>query len=176
MVYMMATQETRTIDLSKCEYHVLDLEEQDDDGMQPSSPSDADTAQADLDIFAQLQAPSQGIDRLHDIISNTDADALLQASNEVSDVTKQAVKEVIDYSLMDVSVPQSSTLSNFGFYVDGFDAEQIWLQLDSISKPALRHIKRTLHKCRDVEAVIPEDVEEALDGAFYYIFLKSIEV
>lgn len=175
MVYMMATQETRTIDLSKCEYHVLD-EEHEDDGMQPSSPSDADTAQADLDIFAQLQAPSQGIDRLHDIISNTDADALLQASNEVSDVTKQAVKEVIDYSLMDVSVPQSSTLSNFGFYVDGFDAEQIWLQLDSISKPALRHIKRTLHKCRDVEAVIPEDVEEALDGAFYYIFLKSIEV
>ena len=165
MVCIMSKQETRTIDLNKCEYHVFD-EEFDDDGAQPSSPSDAVTAQADLDIFAQLQASSEGIDRLSDIISDVDPDTLLQSSNEVSDVTKLAVKEVIDYSLMDVSVPQSSMLSKFGFYVDGFDAEQIWLQLDSISKTALRHIKRTLHRCRDVEAVIPEDVEDALDGKF----------
>lgn len=158
------TQETRIIDLTKCEYHVVDK----DDGMQPSSPSEAETAQAEFDIFARLSAPSEGIDKLDEIISTDDPDSLLQPSNEVSEVTKLAVKEVIDYSLMDLSVPESSKSSKFRFYVDGFDAEQIWLQLDTICKPALRHIKRTLHKCRDVDAVIPDDVEEALDGGFFF--------
>ena len=91
--------------------------------------------------------------RLTATIDSTDPDELVRPSETVTQVARQAVKEVID-SMED----SSQTL-----HVDGFDAEQIWVQLDSISMTALRRVKRVLQRSADLESVIPQDVEEALD-------------
>lgn len=141
---------------------------------QPSTPSEA-TTEAGFDSFAQVSAPSEALDRLKDIIHMDEPDGLLRPSEEMSKITKQALKELVDYSLMDLFVPKASQASKYGFYVDGFDPEQIWLQFDTISTSALKHVKRVLHKTANISSVIPEDVEEALDGTLFY-YLSSREV
>lgn len=143
-----------------------DGEDRSESSSQPSLPSEA-TTEAGFDSFAKLSAPSEGIDRLTDIIDEENVDTLLRPSEEMSKVTKQALKELVDYSLMDLFVPKTAQASKFGFYVDGFDPEQIWLQFDTISNSALKHVKRALHKTEHISSVIPEDVEEALDGRFF---------
>lgn len=101
------------------------------------------------------------------IIDQIDSDSLLRPSEEVSGTTRQALKELIDYSLLDLFVPKTSQASKYGFYVEGFDPEQIWIQLNTISESALKHVKRILHKSANITSVIPEDVEEALDGTLF---------
>jgi len=49
-------------------------------------------------------------------------------------------------------------------YMDGFDAEQIWFQLDRRVKTGLSHARRLLQKAKHIEDLVPVDVEEALDG------------
>jgi hypothetical protein len=159
-----------TVDLHKCEYEVLSDSDNRQKGSetssQPSLPSEA-TTEAGFDSFAKLSAPSEGIDALTGVIEDEPLDTLLQSSEEMSKITKQALKELVDYSLMDLFVPKTAKASKFGFYVDGFDPEQIWLQLDTISKSAMKHVKRALHKSANISSVIPEDVEEALDGTLF---------
>lgn len=171
-------QDVRTVDLHKCEYEVLSMSEDEgsESSLQPSSPSEA-TTEAGFDSFAKLSAPSAGIDKLTDILLNDeDAENLLQPSEDMSKITKQALKELVDYSLMDLFVPKTAEASKYGFYVDGFDPEQIWLQFDTISTSALKHVKRALHKTAHISSIIPEDVEEALDGTFFFLYVASYKV
>lgn len=165
----------KTVDLHKCEYEVLSISEDEgsESSLQPSTPSEA-TTEAGFDSFAKLSAPSAGIDKLTDILLNEeDSENLLRPSEDMSKITKQALKELVDYSLMDLFVPKTAEASKYGFYVDGFDPEQIWLQFDTISTSALKHVKRALHKTAHISSIIPEDVEEALDGTFFFLYVAS---
>lgn len=157
----LTLQEEKTINLHQCEYETLPDTEH---GDAPSSPSEALTTETGLDSFARAHAPTDALDKLYKIIEASEPDQLLRSSEEMSQVAKQAVKEVVDYSLMEPFVPKASKISSYGFYVEGFDAEQVWLQLDTISQSALKHVKRVFYKSKDLESVIPDDVEEALDG------------
>lgn len=160
-----------TVDLQKCEYEVVsgsdDEERRSESSPEPSLPSQA-TTEAGFDSFVMLSAPSEGIDKLTEIIAEDTSDNLLRPSEKMSKIAKQALKELVDYSLMDLFVPNTAKASKFGFYIDGFDPEQIWLQLDTISSSALKHVKRALHKSANISSVMPEDVEEALDGTFFF--------
>ena len=93
------------------------------------------------------------LSQLMTTIETRGPDELLRPSEAVSRAAKQAVKEVID------------TMENpsQGLHVDGFDAEQIWVQLDTLSRTAMRRVKRVLQRTANLDSVIPEDVEDALD-------------
>jgi U3 small nucleolar RNA-associated protein MPP10 len=164
-------QEERTINLHQCEYEAVPGP---DNGAAPSSPSEAFTAEAGLDSFARACAPTVALDKLQIIIKTLEPDQLLRSSEEMSHVTKQAVKEVVDYSLMEPFVPNASKISSCGFYVEGFDTEQVWLQLDAISQSALKHVNRVFYKSKDLDSVVPDDVEEALDGMWSLYFGLSV--
>ena len=49
-------------------------------------------------------------------------------------------------------------------YVEGFDAEQIWLQLEMQSEGALKRARRLFRKAGEVPRLVPPEMEEALDG------------
>jgi hypothetical protein len=51
-------------------------------------------------------------------------------------------------------------------YVDGFDAEQIWLQLEMQSADALKRARRLIRKAGDVPRLVLPEMEEALDGGW----------
>ena len=86
-------------------------------------------------------------------IDSTSPEDLLRPSDERSEEVKNSLKEVI--ALLD---DPSQAL-----HVDGFDAEQIWVQLDSLSKAAISRVKRVIKRSAELDSVIPADVEEALD-------------
>lgn len=50
-------------------------------------------------------------------------------------------------------------------YVDGFDAEQIWLQLEAHCGAALKRARRLLRKAGEEPSLMLPEMEEALDGA-----------
>lgn len=156
-------QGEKTVDITKCVFTVVD------EGSEEDIEEDVY-----LDSFAQVAAPSDGLDTLTEMVS-VDPDALLGPSPEIAEAAKLAVKEVIDYSLMENFKPATaSNTMKAGIFVDGFDAEQIWLQLDAITTPALNHIKRVFKKNKDIERVVPEDVEEALDGMLQERYIESL--
>jgi hypothetical protein len=49
-------------------------------------------------------------------------------------------------------------------YVEGFDAEQIWLQLEAQSGGALKRARRLLKKAGEEPQLMLPEMEEALDG------------
>ncbi len=51
-------------------------------------------------------------------------------------------------------------------YVEGFDAEQIWLQLEMQSAEALKRARRLLKKAGEVPRLVLPEMEEALDGGW----------
>jgi U3 small nucleolar RNA-associated protein MPP10 len=123
------------INLSLCDYELVEPEQGASDGSDDTSHGDG--------LLSTLMAA----------LDSTDPDELLRPSATVSHVAKEAVKEVVE------SIGDSMQ----GLHVDGFDAEQIWVQLDALSKTAMRRVKRVLQRSVDISSVIPEDVEEALD-------------
>lgn len=136
--------------------------------------SDTDEEEAELDVFRALGAPADGIDRLAAAVASG-PDALLQPSEEIASFARAAAKELIDYAAKQsaASAPEgiagnggadSGAAAPAALYVEGFDAEQIWLQLDMLSAPALKKARKLMRKAEGIEKLIPEDVEEALDG------------
>lgn len=59
-------------------------------------------------------------------------------------------------------------------YVDGFDAEQIWLQLEMHSEGALKRARRLFKKAGDVPRLVLPEMEEALDGETAYSKISSV--
>ena len=49
-------------------------------------------------------------------------------------------------------------------YIEGFDAEQIWLQLELAAGPALKRARKLLRKVGQEPQLLTPETEEALDG------------
>jgi len=49
-------------------------------------------------------------------------------------------------------------------YVDGFDAEQIWGQLEAAAGPTLKHLRKRLKPMNENLVLLDEETEAALDG------------
>ncbi len=60
--------------------------------------------------------------------------------------------------------PQQQQQQLQELYVDGFDVEQIWLQLETHSEGALKRARRLFKKAGDVPRLVLPEMEEALDG------------
>ena len=52
-------------------------------------------------------------------------------------------------------------------YVDGFDAEQIWGQLDAFSGPALKRLRKQVKRLGPDILLLDPETEEALEGKCY---------
>ena len=52
-------------------------------------------------------------------------------------------------------------------YVDGFDAEQIWGQLDAFSGPALKRLRKQVKRLGPDILLLDPETEEALEGMRY---------
>ena len=61
-----------------------------------------------------------------------------------------------------VAAPALGSLTEL--HVDGFDAEQIWLQLDLASAQLVRRAKRLLKKAGNDPSLLTPDMEEDLTG------------
>lgn len=82
----------------------------------------------------------------------------LEPSESLSSLAKMALQDMLTDS-EGLLVSGSTTI-----YIDGFDAEQIWCQLEGSVKTGLSHARRLLQKAKHIEDLVPVDVEEALDG------------
>lgn len=58
----------------------------------------------------------------------------------------------------------TSTTALSELYVDGFDSEQIWGQMDASTKPALRKARRKIKKFDLGLKLLDTETEDALDG------------
>ena len=141
------------VDLTSVDFDVL----RGSPGDSPSASGASDASGASIDSKSSDDSESLSshalLAHLMATIDSADVDELLRPSEAVTQATKQAVKEVID----------SMKGTSQTLHVDGFDAEQIWVQLDSLSRTAMRQVKRVLQRSAELESVIPQDVEEALD-------------
>eukprot|EP00890_Picochlorum_soloecismus_P001544 jgi/Picsp_1/2390/NSC_05852-R1_mpp10 expressed len=81
----------------------------------------------------------------------------LEPSESLSSLAKMALQDMLTDS-EGLLVSGSTTI-----YIDGFDAEQIWCQLEGSVKTGLSHARRLLQKAKHIEDLVPVDVEEALD-------------
>lgn len=100
-----------------------------------------------------------------------DPAAFLQPTPQLVELAKGAAKALYDYqaglqSSNNRSCASSSTAAVLPeLYIEGFDAEQIWLQLELSAGPALKRMRKLLKKAgQDLELLNPE-TEEAIDGA-----------
>ena len=163
-VNIIFLQEEINVNISKCQYSIVDengLETDDDEG--DSEYEDAE--EGALDVFRELEVDSDALD----LLMSADMSQLLQRSEDIAAAARSAAKELIGYAAK--QAPQygntsSSNLNTSGvpaLYVEGFDAEQIWLQLDLLSAPALKRARKQLKKSEDIQSLVPPDVEEALD-------------
>lgn len=156
---MFILQTETIVNISKCKYSIVK-----DNPSEPVPGSSEDSmSEVGLDSFALVGALSSNVDKLERTLQK-DSMIFLEKSDEMSSIAKQAIKEVVDYSLKPEFCPGTSKMQQSSIYVDGFDAEQVWLQLDTISNTAMNHAKRVLKRHSKIDRVIPEDVEEALDG------------
>ena len=187
-------QETVSVNISKCEFTIESAggaSPAGANGGQTSSLQDNEDASedeeeegevAELDSFLEVGAPADGLNSLTAAIS-ADPSMLLQPSETLATFARAAAKELIDYAAKQVAAgaPIKGTSGSGGgalhqtqtqaqIYVDGFDPEQIWLQLDMVSVPAIKRARRLLRKAGDISRLVPEDVEEALDGETLSLF------
>jgi hypothetical protein len=173
-------QEEVSVNISKCAFTVASggangAAEQPADASQ-SGTSSEEGDEEDLDDFREIGVSSDALDGLAAALSD-DPSALLNPSAQVADLARGAAKALFDYAAKLASAAAAPALDSGGqprpaaaqqeeLYVDGFDAEQVWLQLDMAAAPALKKARRQLRKAAGAERLVPEDVEEALDGGF----------
>lgn len=163
-------QETVHVNINKCKFTVLGnlvagqaIEENNAD-----ASHDEDSEHGDgLDAFKLVGVAASKLDALSKVLSKDPAIAL-QRSIEISGIIRGATKELFDYAAVQsqpesASMPQVLGGTSVAMHVDGFDPEQIWLQLDMLSAPALKRARKLLRKAEGTERLVPEDVEEAID-------------
>ena len=97
-----------------------------------------------------------------------DPAAFLQPTAELAGLAKAAAKAMYDYQ----ATCQGGAASSGGgsaaalpeLYIDGFDAEQIWLQLELAAGPALKRARKLLKKAGEEPLLLTPETEEAIDG------------
>jgi hypothetical protein len=102
----------------------------------------------------------------------SDPAAILQPIPQLGNLAKSAVKVLYDHQAQDQHTTGSAGCLRGGgggvvlpeLYVDGFDAEQIWLQLDLAIKPALKRARKLLSKAGQDPVLLTREAEDALDG------------
>jgi hypothetical protein len=128
----------------------------------------------ELDAFRTAGVSGVALDALTAAVEG-DPSALLQPSAEVADLARAASRALFQYAAKLAEggaaaappppPPPQQPPAQSELYVEGFDPEQIWLQLDMAAVPALKLARRQLRKAGDVASLLPADVEAALDGA-----------
>lgn len=174
-------QRVMTINIANCRYSIITdstgVQAAEAVGTQQEDQRNVSSTELDptsLDAFADVGISTSTIDRLQEEI-HRDAGVLVRASPEVANMARSATALLLQY-WNEARIPSSSSepsvrrkQSEEAIYVDGFDAEQIWLQLDMIAAPAIRKARKQLKRTRELDVLIPRDVEEALDGTTYII-------
>lgn len=105
----------------------------------------------------------------------SDPAAFLQPTAELAELAKGAAKALYDYQ----AAFEADTSSSKGgksaaaasgalpeLYIQGFDAEQIWLQLELAAGPAFKRARRLLKKAGQEPELLTPEMEEAIDGAY----------
>lgn len=101
-----------------------------------------------------------------------DPAAFLQPSAQLAALAKSATKALYDYqAVVDAEAGGSGKRGAAAsqlpeLYVEGFDAEQIWLQLELGAAPALRRARKLLKKVGQQPRLMTEETEEAIDGGW----------
>ncbi|KAL6771272.1 hypothetical protein ACKKBF_B34610 [Auxenochlorella protothecoides x Auxenochlorella symbiontica] len=109
-----------------------------------------------LDIFTPEQAAP-----LRALRVAATPTAFLQASGELAELARLAARAL--YAVAVSTSVQAPAGALPELYVDGFDPEQIWLQLDMLGAPALKRVRRLLKKTREDFDLLTPDSAEALD-------------
>ena len=109
-------------------------------------------------MFKQVQINTTPLDRL----ATLDPEQLAISGTEIAQHARAAAQELIKYAFANGD-NGTTTSSSTTLYVNGFDPEQIWLQLDLMSVPALKKARKQLKKVQDISTLMEPDVEEALD-------------
>ncbi len=98
-----------------------------------------------------------------------DPAAFLQPTAELAELAKGAAKALYDYqaglhagSSGDGTAGPAAVLPEL--YIEGFDAEQIWLQLELAAGPALKRARKLLKKAGQEPELLTPETEEAIDG------------
>ncbi|KFM22946.1 U3 small nucleolar ribonucleoprotein MPP10 [Auxenochlorella protothecoides] len=109
-----------------------------------------------LDIFTPEQAAP-----LRALRVAATPTAFLQASGELAELARLAARAL--YAVAVSTSVQAPAGALPELYVDGFDPEQIWLQLDMLGALALKRVRRLLKKTREDFDLLTPDSAEALD-------------
>ena len=105
-------------------------------------------------------------------------EAFVQPSAELAELARQAAKALYDYGAaqhqeVQVAAAQGAMQRRGAaasaaplpeLYVEGFDPEQIWLQLDMAAAPALKRARRLLKKVGPEAQLLTPETEETVDG------------
>lgn len=100
---------------------------------------------------------------------DSDPAALLQPVPQLASLAKSAVKALYDHQAHDHhAAGGAGRRAGSGIlpelYIDGFDAEQIWLQLDLAMKPALKRARKLLRSAGQEPVLLTREAEDAVDG------------
>lgn len=99
-----------------------------------------------------------------------DPAVFLQPTAELAELAKGAAKALYDYQagLHDSSGGAAGAAGPAAvlpeLYIAGFDAEQIWLQLELAAGPALRRARKLLKKAGQEPELLTPETEDAIDG------------
>ncbi len=134
---------------------------------------DEEDAAAELDAFEAGTAAA--VEAFADAVES-DPGAFLQPAPELASLAKSAAKALYDYqAAVDSSAAAAGSKAAAAaagpgalpeLYIEGFDAEQIWLQLELAAAPALKRARKLLRKVGQEPQLLTPETEEALDGGW----------
>lgn len=144
----------------------------DDDG---SGSEGEQETQDEEDPAAALDAFSAGTAAAVEAFAvavESDPGAFLQPAPELASLAKSAAKALYDYqAAVDSSAAAAGTAAAAAgpgalpeLYIEGFDAEQIWLQMELAAAPALKRARKLLRKVGQEPQLLTPETEEAIDG------------
>ena len=151
-------------------------DDEDEDEEQPSGDGGSSGSEGeeeeeeDEEEAAPLDAfPSSTAAAVEAFAAAVEADpaAFLQPTAELAGLAKAAAKALYDYQATCQDGASSSGGSAAALpelYIDGFDAEQIWLQLELAAGPALKRARKLLKKAGEEPLLLTPETEEAIDG------------
>ncbi|CAL8464926.1 g4461 [Coccomyxa elongata] len=128
-----------------------------------SAGSDTDVDDAELDVFEE--GTREAVDTFEAAVA--EPAAFLQPSAEISHLARRAAKALYDLAAAEAAAASTGKgatgAAGAQLYVEGFDAEQIWLQLEMQSEGALKRARRLFRKAGEVPRLVLPEMEEALD-------------
>ncbi|BDA50529.1 probable U3 small nucleolar ribonucleoprotein protein MPP10 at C-terminar half [Coccomyxa sp. Obi] len=124
---------------------------------------DDDGDDAELDVFEE--GTREAVDSFEAAVA--EPAAFLQPSAEISHLARRAAKALYDLAAAEAAAASTGKGATGAagpqLYVEGFDAEQIWLQLEMQSEGALKRARRLFKKAGEVPHLVLPEMEEALD-------------